>query len=113
MSTVAFSHLIAPERLATEVLVRRQDDHPTHVFTYEGNPITQVNTKAWRNALKRAGIGISGGMTFDTRLQHGTGKREPRRMNCNALEAGKRSPWSSAMLTWPRKAFNWQPLDWT
>ena len=35
---------------------RRQGDHPTHVFTYEGNPISQVNTKAWRNALQRAGI---------------------------------------------------------
>src|SRR5450830_426773 len=30
--------------------------HPSHVFTYEGNPIVQVNTKAWRNALQRAGI---------------------------------------------------------
>jgi len=30
--------------------------HPSHVFTYEGNPIVQVNTKAWCNALQRAGI---------------------------------------------------------
>ncbi len=30
--------------------------HPTQVFTYEGRPIVQVNTKAWRAALKRAGI---------------------------------------------------------
>jgi len=30
--------------------------HPTHVFTYEGKPVVQVNTKAWRNALQRAGI---------------------------------------------------------
>ena len=28
----------------------------THVFTCEGNLIVQVNTKAWRNALQRAGI---------------------------------------------------------
>jgi integrase len=26
------------------------------VFTYEGHPVEQVNTKAWRHALKRAGI---------------------------------------------------------
>ena len=32
--------------IALEVLVRRQGDHPTHVFTYEGAPIVQVNTKA-------------------------------------------------------------------
>lgn len=41
---------------ATDVLLRRKGDHPTHVFTYEGQPIVQVNTKAWRNALVRAGI---------------------------------------------------------
>ena len=41
---------------ALDVLRRRQGDHPSHVFTYEGNPIVQVNTKAWRNALLRAEI---------------------------------------------------------
>lgn len=41
---------------AMAVLLKRQGDHLTHVFTYEGNPIVQVNTKAWRNALHRAGI---------------------------------------------------------
>ncbi len=30
--------------------------HPTHVFTYEGHPVTQVSTAAWYKALKRAGI---------------------------------------------------------
>jgi hypothetical protein len=30
--------------------------HPSHVFTYEGEPIVQVSTKAWRNGLKRAGL---------------------------------------------------------
>lgn len=39
-----------------EVLERRQGDHLTHVFTCEVNPIVQLNTKAWRNALDRAGI---------------------------------------------------------
>ena len=39
-----------------DVLLRLQGDHPTHVLSYEGNPIVQVNTKAWRNALVRADI---------------------------------------------------------
>src|SRR6267142_586024 len=30
--------------------------HPEVVFTYRGKPVTQVNTKAWRSALKTAGI---------------------------------------------------------
>ena len=42
--------------LAVEVLERQRGKHSERVFTYEGNPIRYVNTKAWRNALKRAGI---------------------------------------------------------
>ena len=49
-------HSVPLNQAAMEVLERRQGDHPTHVFSYEGNPIVQVNTKAWRNALQRAGI---------------------------------------------------------
>ncbi|MEO9041394.1 MAG: site-specific integrase [Rhodoferax sp.] len=50
------AHSVPLNQAAMDVLERRQGDHPTHVFTYEGNPIVQVNTKAWRNALQRAGI---------------------------------------------------------
>ena len=49
-------HSVPLNEAALEVLLRRQADHPSHVFTYEGNPIVQVNTKAWRNALLRAEI---------------------------------------------------------
>ena len=49
-------HAVPLNNMAMEVLVQRQGDHPTHVFTYEGGPVAQVNTKAWRNALQRAGI---------------------------------------------------------
>ncbi len=41
---------------AMVVLRRLEGKHPTHVFTYREKPIGQVNTKAWRAALKRAGI---------------------------------------------------------
>lgn len=30
--------------------------HPVRVFTYRGKPVREVNTKAWRHALKRLGI---------------------------------------------------------
>jgi integrase len=30
--------------------------HSTHAFSYKGKPVRQVNTKAWRQALKRVGI---------------------------------------------------------
>ncbi|XYJ12723.1 tyrosine-type recombinase/integrase [Telluria sp. B2] len=42
--------------VAREVLRRQRGKHATRVFTYMGRPITQVNTKAWRKALQRAGI---------------------------------------------------------
>lgn len=49
-------HSVPLNEAAMQVLLRREGHHQTHVFTYEGNPIGQVNTKAWRNALQRAGI---------------------------------------------------------
>jgi len=39
-----------------DVLERRQGGHSTHVFTYKGNPVVQVNTKAWHKALEWAVI---------------------------------------------------------
>jgi integrase len=39
------------------LVIREQiGKHLTHVFTYKGNPVSVANTKAWRNALKRADI---------------------------------------------------------
>ena len=49
-------HSVQLNQAAMDILERRQGDHLSHVFTYEGNSIVQVNTKAWRNALLRAGI---------------------------------------------------------
>lgn len=41
---------------ALEVLRKQMGKHPARVFTYNGRPITQTNTRAWRKALIRAGI---------------------------------------------------------
>ena len=41
---------------AVEVIKEQIGKHQTRVFTYNGTPIRKFNTKAWRNALKRAGI---------------------------------------------------------
>ena len=38
------------------VLHRRAGKHPRYVFTYRDNPLRQVNTKAWKAGLTRAGI---------------------------------------------------------
>jgi len=50
------AHAVPLNDIAMAVLVKRHGAHSSHVFTYEGKPITQVSTKAWRNALERAGI---------------------------------------------------------
>lgn len=41
---------------AMRVLRKREKTHPIYVFSFRGNCISQVNTKAWRKALQRAGI---------------------------------------------------------
>lgn len=41
---------------AMQVLQRQLGKHETRVFTYLGKPLKAANTKAWGNALKRAGI---------------------------------------------------------
>jgi integrase len=41
---------------AVAVLRLQVGKHPTRVFTYQGQPIGQHNTKAWKKALGRAGI---------------------------------------------------------
>ena len=41
---------------AIRILRNQIGKHTTHVFSYAGKPIGQVNTKSWKAALKRAGI---------------------------------------------------------
>ncbi len=42
---------------AMTVLRAQQGKHGTYVFSYEGKaPVAHVNTRAWKNALERAGI---------------------------------------------------------
>lgn len=41
---------------AMAILGRQIGKHPERVFTYRGNPISNLNTRAWREALKRAEI---------------------------------------------------------
>jgi len=49
-------HSVPLNETALAVLRRQIGKHPTRVFTFRGEPIAQVNTKAWTGALKRAGI---------------------------------------------------------
>jgi integrase len=41
---------------AIAVLRAQQGKHERHVFSFRGKPVRQVNTKAWRKALRSAGI---------------------------------------------------------
>lgn len=47
---------VALNDTAAEVLRRQAGKHPRFVFSYRRRPIGQVSTKAWKNALERAGI---------------------------------------------------------
>jgi len=49
--------IAVPLSAAAVIVIREQiGNHPTHVFSYHGNPIVQLNTKAWRKALVKVGI---------------------------------------------------------
>lgn len=41
---------------AVAVIEAQRGQHLEYVFTFRGEPINQANTRAWRTALKRAGI---------------------------------------------------------
>lgn len=41
---------------AVAIMRRQLGKHNQYVFVYKGNPISDCNTKAWKKALKRAGI---------------------------------------------------------
>jgi integrase len=41
---------------ALTVIRQQIGKHDTHIFTYEGNPVTRANNHAWRKALVRAGV---------------------------------------------------------
>lgn len=41
---------------AVEVIRRQLGKHQTHVFSFNGRTVKEVNTKAWRKALKSSGI---------------------------------------------------------
>ena len=41
---------------AVQVLRRQLGKHPQSVFTYDGKPVLRANTRAWGQALQRAGI---------------------------------------------------------
>ena len=49
--------IAVPLSAAAVIVIREQiGKHSTHVFSFRGKPVRQVNIKAWRSALKRVGI---------------------------------------------------------
>ena len=55
--------IAVPLTAAAAVVIRQQiGKHETHVFSYRGKPIRQVNTKTWRATLRR--VGIDDSVTF-------------------------------------------------
>ena len=49
-------HSVPLNNMAMAVVLRQVGKHASRVFTYQGEPIGQANTRAWSNALARAGI---------------------------------------------------------
>jgi len=93
-------HAMPLNEMALSVLRKQIGKHPTRAFTFHGEPISQVNTKA----LQRAGIENFRWHdlrhTFATwHRQAGTPTHELQRLG------GWKTParWSSATLTWRQR----------
>jgi integrase len=48
--------LVILNRIAKSVIDAQRGRHPTHVFSYEGRPITRMLNSAWLGARRRAGL---------------------------------------------------------
>lgn len=52
--------IVVCNSIAQSILEKRRGIHTTHVFTYDGNPIKSLNTKAWSKAWVRSGLPTDG-----------------------------------------------------
>jgi integrase len=93
---------VSLSQLSVDLLHGQLGKHEQHVFTYAGKPICQVNTKAWRSALKRARSKISVGMTCDTPGPVGSSKTARRCTTCRKWAGGNLRKWCGGMRTWRR-----------
>ena len=89
--------IAVPLNEEARLIVQKQlGKHRTHVFSFRGQPITQVSTKAWYAALKRAGIEISGGTICDTPGRAGTFKAAHCCMSYKSWADGRVRRWCGA-----------------
>ena len=94
--------IAVPLNAEAVILIRRRlGKHPTHVFSYRGRPIRQVSTKAWYQALAKAGI-------EDFRwhdLRHTWASwhvQTPRSLRCRSWAGGRVRRWFGGTRTFPR-----------
>lgn len=48
--------LVVCNNVARSVVNAERGKHPSHVFTYNGNPLSRMNATAWRKARERVGL---------------------------------------------------------
>jgi integrase len=52
----ADDRLVTLNRIAHSVIEARRGQHPSHVFSFQGNAMTRMLNTAWKNARHRAGL---------------------------------------------------------
>ena len=90
---------------AVEILQRQVGWHKEFVFTRQGKPITEVNTKSWRKAVLRAGI--TNFRWHDLRHTWATWLVQTGRpcMHCRRWAGGSRWRWCGGTRTWPLRTW--------
>ncbi|MEH6551286.1 MAG: tyrosine-type recombinase/integrase [Pseudomonadales bacterium] len=51
--------LVVCNNTVREIIERKRDEHPTHVFSYRGRPKTSARGTAWRNGVKESGLDVN------------------------------------------------------
>ncbi len=92
--------------MAVLIIRKQMGKHPTHVFSFDGTPITQASTKAWYKGWKRRGSKISAGTTCGILGQGGMCTTARRCFPCKSWAAGKARRWCgrmriSRLTIWP------------
>jgi integrase len=68
--------VIVLNRVAWSIIESKKGQHETHVFTYEGKPVTRIYNTAWKRAWKAAGLPVGDDvLSGPHNLRHTYGRR--------------------------------------
>jgi integrase len=76
LTKTSTERVVVLNSVASRVIASRRGIHPTHVFSYRGEPVNKLHSSAWRRAWKKAGLPVEDGILKGVHnLRHSFGRR--------------------------------------